>query len=565
MNTKSPVNRIAALLCPLLLALCVCPHLAAAAVDSTISSVTVYADRAVVTRSLSYKVEQPGTVEVVLDRLPAALVDESLQVAGSGTAQATLLDVTPRVTQVDFTPNDRVRSLEDDIRQLRKQAAALDDRGAVLSAQKETLNSIEHASTQAPTKDAPRLSLDDASKLLAFLEEQRGKISTEERSISDQKEDLAAKQGAAERQLAELRGAGTRSYKSVTVRFDAANAGSLDLTLSYAVRGASWGPSYDARASGAEGAVSLGYFGFVRQNTGEDWNGVALTLSTARPSAGGSPAPLRSWIVDILHPEAAYEAKSNIITLESFEARTRQSLADSSAAPEPAMTGGSAGGYQTVEASFAKALLENQVTSASFRIPVAVTVPSDNSPQKVPITTIALAAKPEYLAIPKHVLAAFLTDKVTNTSDFPLIAGPMNVFLDGTLVASSRIATVMPGEKFDLALGADEGISLKRKLNSRFTEDAGIVSKRTRITYDFTLTVQNNKRAAATISLLDQVPVSRNEKIVVTIAEPTEDEAKREADGTVKWTLDLQPGEKRELPLKFSVEYPSDIRVTGLE
>ncbi len=154
----------------------------------------------------------------------------------------------------------------------------------------------------------------------------------------------------------------------------------------------------------------------------------------------------------------------------------------------------------TVAASFSRALLENQVTSASFRIPVAVTVPSDNSPQKVPITTITLAAKPEYLAIPKHVLAAFLTDKVTNTSDFPLIAGPMNVFLDGTLVASSRIATVMPGEKFNLALGADEGISLKRKLNSRFTEDAGIVSKKTRITYDFTLTVQNNKRAAVTVS-----------------------------------------------------------------
>ncbi len=563
MNSISRPSRIASILSPTFLALCLCTPLAAATVDSSISSVTVYADRAVVTRSLSYRVEQPGKVEVVLDRLPAALIDESLQVAGSGTAQATLLDVTPRVTQVDITPNDRVRSLEDAIRQFRKLAAALDDREAVLNAQKETLNSIEHAATQAPTKDAPRLNLDDASKLLAFLEDQRGKISSEERSISDQREDIAAKREAAERQLAELKGAGSRSYKSVTIRFDAANAGVLDLTLSYAVRGASWGPSYDARATGSDSTVSLGYFGFVRQNTGEDWNGVALTLSTARPSAGGSPAPLRGWIIDIVHPELA-EAKERMVTLEPFEVQTRQRLADSSAAPGMVATE-TGGSMPTVAASFSRALLENQVTSASFRIPVAVTVPSDNSPQKVPITTITLAAKPEYLAIPKHVLAAFLTDKVTNTSDFPLIAGPMNVFLDGTLVASSRIATVMPGEKFNLALGADEGISLKRKLNSRFTEDAGIVSKKTRITYDFTLTVQNNKRAAVTVSLLDQVPVSRNEKIVVAVSEPAEDEAKREADGTVKWTLDLRPGEKKELPLKFSVEYPSDIRVTGLE
>ncbi len=201
--------------------------------------------------------EQPGKVEVVLDRLPAALIDESLQVAGSGTAQATLLDVTPRVTQVDFTPNDRVRSLEDAIRQFRKQAAALDDREAVLNAQKETLNSIEHAATQAPTKDAPRLNLDDASKLLAFLEDQRGKISSED-ARSATREDIAGQAGGRGAAVAELEGAGSRSYKSVTIRFDAANAGVLDLTLSYAVRGASWGPSYDARATGLDSTVSLG-------------------------------------------------------------------------------------------------------------------------------------------------------------------------------------------------------------------------------------------------------------------------------------------------------------------
>jgi hypothetical protein len=31
------------------------------------------------------------------------------------------------------------------------------------------------------------------------------------------------------------------------------------------------------------------------------------------------------------------------------------------------------------------------------------------------------------------------------------------------------------------------------------------------------------------------------------------------------WRLDLKPGEKRELPLKFSVDYPGELNVTGLE
>src|SRR5208282_5957558 len=120
MNIMTRISRILSILCPLAIALGACPTSKAAVADSSITSVTVYADRAVVTRSLSAKVDQPGTVEVVLDRLPAALLDDSLRVAGAGTAQATLLDVTPRVIHVDYTPDERVKSLEDEIRQVKR-------------------------------------------------------------------------------------------------------------------------------------------------------------------------------------------------------------------------------------------------------------------------------------------------------------------------------------------------------------------------------------------------------------------------------------------------------------
>jgi hypothetical protein len=33
----------------------------------------------------------------------------------------------------------------------------------------------------------------------------------------------------------------------------------------------------------------------------------------------------------------------------------------------------------------------------------------------------------------------------------------------------------------------------------------------------------------------------------------------------LKWTLDLQPAEKRELTVKFSIDYPNDVQVAGLE
>jgi uncharacterized protein (TIGR02231 family) len=330
----------------------------------------------------------------------------------------------------------------------------------------------------------------------------------------------------------------------------ATSAGQLDLVLRYTVPGTSWSPSYDARVSSTDHSAQLGYFGLVRQGTGEDWKAVDLTLSTARPSLGGAAPILNPWIVQ----QREYQP-SQPIPMAARQMRLKGEVG----------IAGAADATVAQEAAFAEAQIANQATSASFHIQTPTTVPSDNSPQKVPVTSVALATAPEYSATPKHVAAAFLTTKVTNNSDFPLLAGPMNVFLDDTFVASSSLPSVMPGEKFDLALGADEGIAIKRKLNNRFTEDTGLVNKSKKITYDYTISVQNNKKTAEKIVVVDQVPVSRHEKIAVKVIAPTEREAKPDAEGTIKWTLSLNPGEKRDLPLKFSIEYPADFPIVGLE
>jgi uncharacterized protein (TIGR02231 family) len=523
------------------------------AADSHITAVTVYADRAVVTRDATLDVAA-GPVEVTFAQLPAALLDPSLQVSGQGTAQTTLLDVTARSAYVDFTPNERVKALEDQLRELARKDRALADRSTVLDQQRNYVLKIQNAST-TPAPDAAgsgaMSSPEIWTKMLAFSADQLGKIAAELQSADAGRADLKSQREALEKQLAELRGAGGRSYKTVTVRLDAATAGKLDLTLRYAVSGARWSPAYDARVAGDEPTAQLGYFGVVRQNTGEDWSRVDLTLSTARPALGGSPPPLDPWTVDVrgIVPLAMPTASA---VRDQAAGKNRMFKAQALAAPE-------------TRVEQAQAQIDTHATSASFHIPAAATIPSDNAPQKVSIAHISVAAATEYQAIPKQLAAAFLTAKVTNTSAFPLLAGPMNVFLDDTFVAAATLRTVMPGEKFDLALGADEGIAVKRTLNRRFTESTGLMTKSQRITYDFTLTVQNNKKAAAKVVVLDQVPVSRNEKIVVKLVAPDERVAKPEADGTLKWTLELKPGEKRELPLTFTVEYPADLAVTGLE
>ncbi|MBK8856846.1 MAG: mucoidy inhibitor MuiA family protein [Opitutaceae bacterium] len=547
----------------LLGALCAASAISAASlpVDSKITAVTVYTDRAVVTRTATVELTG-GTIELTFANLPEALNERSLQVSGRGTAQALILDVSAKKTYVDFTPNARVKELEDQLKGLGRQVRELDDRGGLLQAQTVMLDRMEAALFAPPTKDVPRPDLTQFTNSLTYLTEQKAKITAERTTLDEQREEVQNKINTVQAQLNELRGAGGRGYKSVTVRVAAEKAGSLDVALSYTVPGASWSPSYDARVLSTERAVALGYFGIVRQNTGEDWKDVALTLSTARPGLGGAAPALTAWNLDVFQPRPVpvpYAERREMMAKAAAPAGVNmQTLTTNIAMDE-------FDADKLKDAGVASATIEAGATSASFKIAVASSIPSDNSPQKVPITAARLNAQPEYLTVPKRQATAYLTAKVYNNSEFPLLAGAMNVFLDGTFVATSSLRTVMAGEKFDLALGADEGISVKHKRVNKFTEDTGLTNSGKRITYEYLLTVQNNKKTAERVIVADQVPLSRNEKITVKLLSPDAKEVKPTDEGTLKWTLDLKPAEKRELTVKFTVEYANDVNVTGLE
>src|SRR5664279_1216304 len=286
--------------------------------DSHISAATVYLDRAVVTRTARVELAA-GEHTLVFERLPATLLDQSLQASGHGTATATILDVTAQTAFVNFTPNESVKKLEE----LQRQQRAFDDRAQILNDQREFVKRMLAASTGTIIYPlggdaahgggtAARPTLDEWQELYAYSEDVFGKIAAELQSIDTQREDLKLKQAAIEQQLNELHGAGGKSYKTVTVRVAVSGPGKLDVALKYAVPGASWAPSYDARLHAAERAVELTYFGLVRNGTGEDWSAIELTLSTARPSLGGGAPELRPWIVDVARPVPAYAATGTL-------------------------------------------------------------------------------------------------------------------------------------------------------------------------------------------------------------------------------------------------------------
>ncbi len=588
-------------------------------VSSNITAVAVYTDRAIVTRTAALELSK-GEHELVFENLPAALMDESLQVKAEetkGVARVTILDVNARTTFVPATPAPGVNALEQKLKDLAQARRKLDDRAAVLTAKRDYLLKIQTATTTVPNVEkesaSSRTSLDDWLKLLEFSEKTLTTISTEQQQLDLDRQKNDEEQQAARDQLNQLRNGGgpvplaggalirsnpqsrDRNVKTVTVRVSVATPGALSLALAYGVRGASWSPAYDAKLSNdaAKPSVSLTYFGTVRQNTGEDWKNVQLTLSTARPSLGGAAPELRAWVLDerptpvmVAALAAAPAGRGGRGGAGGGRAGGAGGGGFGGAAPGGAAASQSFarlgneaadGLAQDRAADFSTASVDTGATSASFKIPDAATVLSDNAPQKVAITVASLPAKLQYQSTPRLLETAFLSASVANDSDFPLLAGPMNTFLDDNFIATSALKTTMPQEKFDLSLGADEGINIKRKLVNRFAEKTGFSNSGNRVTYTVEITVTNLKKAAQHVVFKELLPLSRNEKITVKLIEPSErdvgtpdkpgKEVTLEEDNKLVWRLDVAPGKDkaRKITLKFSVDYPADFQITGLE
>ncbi|MBC8040360.1 MAG: DUF4139 domain-containing protein, partial [Opitutaceae bacterium] len=337
-----------------------------------------------------------------------------------------------------------------------------------------------------------------------------------------------------------------------------------------------WAPDYTARLHSEKRAIELTYFGLVINATGEDWKNIALTLSTARPNLGAGAPESQPWILESL-PYIRVERESSGFSLLRSKKPKRPDPSSTVLGPDGGLSGSGmdSAALEVADTTVSLAKLDTSVSSASFAIPVKTTIPSDGTLQKVGIATATLAANLQYQATPARLETAFLSASTTNTTDFPFIAGSVSTFLDNTFVATGNLKTVMPGEKFSLDLGADEGVAIKRKLVKRFTEDTGLTSKTKRVTYEFVLTATNHKRTAERLVFTDVLPTSRDEKIIVKLLAPAEKdvgtkekpgrEVTREEDGKLVWRLDLKPGEKREIPLKFSIEHPADLPVSGVE
>jgi hypothetical protein len=71
----------------------------------------------------------------------------------------------------------------------------------------------------------------------------------------------------------------------------------IQLKVDYLVNEASWFPTYDIRAKDIQSPIAITYKANINQQSGEDWENVKLTVSSANPGATGARPVITPWIL----------------------------------------------------------------------------------------------------------------------------------------------------------------------------------------------------------------------------------------------------------------------------
>lgn len=484
--------------------------------DSKIESVVLYQGRAAITRVAQSQLG-PGIWKLRFDNLPATLQADTLE-AKCSLGRILSVDFTMR-QQPDSNGSPQALALDGAIRAKESEIAAINDTIASLSGELKFIESVSvrAASDASAQAGATKLDLAAVDQQLKWVVENRNRAQADSRKAGDQLAGLKRELSALVARRAAV-GAPSGSAQSAEVLLAVTDGGPASVRLSYLVTNAQWEPVYSMRADPEAGTMAVEIDATVIQESGEEWKGVRLSLSTARPSRAARPGEVNPWFVDVLIPVPASTTApiGEMIPAAEME---RDQLGF------PVVAGRELDGAGFREARrgraefFGKdATVAGSGPSVTYTIALPFDAPSDGQTRRrARIASFEAPTKFVHQAQPVVTDGAFLRGTLANTTPFQMLPGRASVFVSADYVGSMQFSGASPKQEFDVYFGADPALTVRRELVRRQDKASGLFGGGLDTVSDYRITVANGTGRTVKLELLDRKPVSRNNKIEVTM------------------------------------------------
>lgn len=485
-------------------------------------------------------------------------------------------------TEMDFLAaeqfNPRISVLKDLLEALQDELQFTKDQMDAYHAEKGVMNTNRDLGG-----DSENLSVEEIKAAATYFRERTFEINQELSKLRKVERRKLAEIQDMRAQLVELNYNENQRSNQVVVLLDMDEAATMQAELRYKVSDCGWAATYDLSARDvSRQIINLKYKAQVYNNTGNDWENVVLTLSTADPKLSASAPRLSPWYLSENYAiSGAIGKKKYYAPVQSQQDYRQDAVSNLNWANDRVYDnyfesgsitqGFDKSGYfdrSKSELGVKKDVNAQRVgmrsidiseLSTEFDVLDRFSCPSDMKPYIVDLKEVDLDATFSHITIPKLDRSAFLMANIVGWQDLDLIPGPTNVFFGGVYVGVSQIDTRNVSDTLRLSFGRDEKVTVMRKLKKEFTTKRTMGNYK-KDAYMYEIAIRNNRSTPIDIEIFDQIPISQSNQITVNTSELSGGE-KNDENGEVKWRLKVAANGVVSKEIGYSVKYPKNMRI----
>ena len=382
------------------------------------------------------------------------------------------------------------------------------------------------------------LLVDDVIEMADFLRERNQSlaldildVSLDIESLELESAELEARKTALELVSSDLEGVITLVIKNSIIHRSDQN-----LTLKYLTPSAHWAPEYEVNFS--SDGILVKRYASVTQLSGLDWLSVPLTLISGRPSGSLAPSPFEDWIITSTGKASLYA---------SFNDKPQSSS-------------------KPVSRSYADLTQTSSYVGKSryrFELETTSVIASDGNPTRVEIDEFPLDGDLRYFATPAINSEAYTTVRIADWSGHKFMDGKAQVIADNSYLGSFPLELPVIGDTMVISLGSTPHVLCSRELSEELSKSTFLSRKK--VTSTWILKVENALHDSISVDLIDALPQSstRDGDIEIEVSASNSGEIDL-INHLVTYSLELAPGERREVSLTISVTYPRRSILRGL-
>lgn len=198
-----------------------------------------------------------------------------------------------------------------------------------------------------------------------------------------------------------------------------------------------------------------------------------------------------------------------------------------------------------------------------------VRVPSDGSPHRILLRCVDCAPGMRLLAVPREQAEVFREAELRNPLSAPLLAGPVDVYVEGSLLTTAQVAAIDRGGALRVGMGVEDRVRVARNLRSD-EETTGLLGGSTQVNHHVSIELSSALGQAVVIDLYDRLPVSDDKSVTIDLLsarpeakEYTQSERGLPIRGGLVWSVPLTAGGKAKVEYSYRIVFPGKSEIVG--